>query len=212
LNKKSADDDLSLQIIQIVETAKPDTVQHLIDLVRAAHPSRTEREITDRILDLQSQNRLRFKPTQVQTEATLAGYLGSSQARWYWMTMILAAATAAVAFTVPENAVPLVYVRYVLGGIFILWLPGYSLIKALFPQKLPLSGSSEAPEKSLDMIERAALSFGMSLAMVPMVGLLLNYTPWGIRLTPIVLSLLALTAVFSTVAVIREYEAARTKS
>jgi uncharacterized membrane protein len=38
------------------------------------------------------------------------------------------------------------------------------------------------------------------------VGLLLNYTPWGIRLTPIVLSLLALTIVFSTAAMIREHQ------
>lgn len=27
-----------------------------------------------------------------------------------------------------------------------------------------------------------------SLALVPLIGLLLNYTPWGIRLTPITLS------------------------
>ena len=35
----------------------------------------------------------------------------------------------------------------------------------------------------------------------------LNYTPWGIRLAPITLSLLALTIVFATVAVLREYQA-----
>jgi uncharacterized membrane protein len=34
----------------------------------------------------------------------------------------------------------------------------------------------------------------------------LNYTPWGIRLTPIVLSLVALTAIFATAAVIREHQ------
>jgi uncharacterized membrane protein len=41
--------------------------------------------------------------------------------------------------------------------------------------------------ENLDPIERIALSLGMSIALVPIVGLLLNYTPWGIRLTPIVL-------------------------
>jgi uncharacterized membrane protein len=46
----------------------------------------------------------------------------------------------------------------------------------------------------------------MSLALVPLVGLLLNYTPWGIRLTPITLSLTALTLTFATAAVIREYQ------
>jgi uncharacterized membrane protein len=38
-------------------------------------------------------------------------------------------------------------------------------------------------------IERLALSFGLSIAVVPLIGLGLNYTPWGIRLTPVVISL-----------------------
>jgi uncharacterized membrane protein len=71
-----------------------------------------------------------------------------------------------VVFTVPEDAYPIVYLRYILGSIFILWLPGYTFIKALFP------------EKELDSIERIALSIGMSIALVPIIGLLLNYTPF----------------------------------
>ena len=69
-------------------------------------------------------------------------------------------------------------------------------IKALFPTK------------ELDNIERTALSVGMSLALVPITGLL-NYTPWGIRVTPVTLSLLALTITFATAAVIREFHLTR---
>ncbi|MCK4445352.1 MAG: DUF1616 domain-containing protein [Thermoplasmata archaeon] len=69
-------------------------------------------------------------------------------------------------------------IRIALGLIFILFLPGYALIAALFP-----SG------KSIDWIERLALSFGLSIAVTPLIGLVLNYTPWGIRLEPIVASL-----------------------
>jgi uncharacterized membrane protein len=46
----------------------------------------------------------------------------------------------------------------------------------------------------------------MSLALVPLVGLLLNYTPWGIRLTPITLSLLALTIALTITGLIREHQ------
>jgi len=107
-----------------------------------------------------------------------------------------------VVFVVPENDFPLVYIRYVLGIIFILWLPGYAFIKTLFPKQLPLRTS----DKDLDRIERIALSIDMSIALVPVVGLLLNYTSWGIRLTPIVLSLTALTLAFATTAIAREYQ------
>jgi uncharacterized membrane protein len=39
----------------------------------------------------------------------------------------------------------------------------------------------------LDGIERIALSFGLSIAITPLLGLGLNYTPLGIRLTPILI-------------------------
>ena len=135
---------------------------------------------------------------------SFAKHVFSEKAVWYWTTIAVAIATVIAVFVIPENAYPIGYIRYVLGSIFVLWLPGYTFIKALFPTKVPIKTSSE----SLDTIERVALSSGMSLALVPIVGLLLNYTPWGIRLTPIVLSLLSLTTIFATVAVIREYETA----
>jgi len=61
----------------------------------------------------------------------------------------------------------------------------------------------------MDTVESVVLSFGMSLALVPLVGLILNYTPCGIRLTTITLSLLALTIIFATAAVLRKYQAGR---
>jgi uncharacterized membrane protein len=92
--------------------------------------------------------------------------------------------------------------RFALGIIFVLYLPGYTFIKALFPSKVPTKTSSE----NLDTIERVVLSLGMSLALTPIVGLILNYTPWGITLTPITLSLLALTVIFATAAILREHQ------
>jgi uncharacterized membrane protein/LysM repeat protein len=81
-----------------------------------------------------------------------------------------ALATVAVALLVPA----LGPIRVVLGLLFILLLPGYALIAALYPRK-----------GDLDSIERVALSFGLSIAIVPLIGLALNYSPWGIRLNPI---------------------------
>jgi len=72
-------------------------------------------------------------------------------------------------------------VRVILGLPFILFIPGYVLIYALFPSK--------KTDKGIDVIERIALSFGLSIAVVPLIGLGLNYTPWGIRLEPILLSI-----------------------
>jgi uncharacterized membrane protein len=69
-------------------------------------------------------------------------------------------------------------VRIILGLPLVLFLPGYALIATLFPRK-----------DDLDGIERVALSFGLSIAITPLLGLALNYTPFGIRLTPILIVL-----------------------
>jgi len=86
-------------------------------------------------------------------------------------------------------------VRVILGLPFILFIPGYILIFALFPIK--------KTEKGIDIIERIALSFGLSIAVVPLIGLALNYTPWGIRLEPILLSIFIFVVGVGIVAIYR---------
>ena len=73
---------------------------------------------------------------------------------------------------------PSTIARIILGLPFLLFFPGYTLIAALFHKKGSLGG-----------VERLALSFGLSIAVVPLIGFILNYTPWGIRLYPILISL-----------------------
>ncbi|GBF33935.1 hypothetical protein DCCM_3046 [Desulfocucumis palustris] len=83
-------------------------------------------------------------------------------------------------------------VRVALGLPFVLFFSGYALIAALFPAR-----------DALDGIERVALSFGLSVAVGPLPGLILNYTPWGIRLYPILLTLLVFTMLLSVIAIHR---------
>jgi len=83
-------------------------------------------------------------------------------------------------------------VRIPLGLLMVLFVPGYTLIAALFPKM-----------KDLDGIERVALSFGLSIAVVPLIGLGLNYTPWGIRLTPVVISMAIFTLAMAGAAYLR---------
>ena len=44
------------------------------------------------------------------------------------------------------------------------------------------------------------MSFGLSIAVVPLMGLILNYTPWGITLYPVLISLVIFVLVASGVA------------
>lgn len=109
--------------------------------------------------------------------------------------------------------------RVIFGLAFVLFLPGYAFIAALFPEAGtgPIHGDDEDADieerkggrlrdRGIDGIERVALSFGLSIAIVPMVGLILNFTPWGIRLVPIVVSVSGFTVVCTGVAARRRWE------
>ena len=89
-------------------------------------------------------------------------------------------------FFTPMPQLSALPVRMPLGMVMVLFLPGYTLIAALFPGK-----------DDLDSIERVALSFGLSIAVVPLIGLGLNYTLWGIKLIPVVISLAIVTIVMA---------------
>jgi len=212
LNDETPTEPLAETILRITAQHKPETVSQLVELVRQAYAEDREmldvrqtyetqrKQILSTILKLQQQGKLQLTPRPPPPLPTSA-YLKTSAALWFWTTLVLTLATLTAVFTIPETDYPLVYVRYALGATFVLGLPGYAFTRALFPQQLPI----KTGEKDLDIIERAALSIGMSLALVPMVGLLLNYTPWGISLTPIVLSLVTLTVVFAVAAILREH-------
>ena len=127
--------------------------------------------------------------------------------------------------------------RVVFGLVFVLFLPGYAFVAALFPEaktgdnqqesESPTdeSGStkptavpgteaaaeSEATSRTeptvqqegIDGIERTALSFGLSIAIVPLIGLALNFTPWGIRLVPTIITVTMFTLACVAVATVR---------
>lgn len=82
--------------------------------------------------------------------------------------------------------------RIVLCVAFLVFFPGYTLVAALFPKK-----------DSLDSVERMALSLVLSIAVVPLIGLILNYTPWGIMTYPIVGSISGFVLICSLVALLR---------
>ena len=121
-----------------------------------------------------------------------AEYIRGPDSLWFWALVATVAVTIPVVFL--STAPPLLYLRYALGALFVLYLPGSMLIEALYSKA-----------KDLEAIERVALSVGLSLALVPLVGLLLNFTPWGIRIVPVMVSLALLTVALATVSLYRKF-------
>jgi hypothetical protein len=182
------------RIVQLARDESPESVEKLVKLAKE-RLSLEEGIVLKHVVRLVNEERIRLRePSKMEAHA-LSTYMRSGEARWFWATIFLGAMTTTVVFAIPEGTYPLAYVRYVVGTIFVLWLPGYTFLKALFPSK-----------KDLGTVERFALSIGLSLALVPIVGLVLNYTPWGVKQTPMTVGILALSLALATVAIIREHE------
>lgn len=186
--KRGLDD----KIIEIIEAFSPSNVRELLEIAQL-QLSTPKKDLLDIILRLQDEGKINLKTPEKEIQYSLREYFFKGGLYWFWTVIFLSITATLTIFLIPENAYPLIIGRYILGSLFVLFLPGFSLVKALFPKK------------ELDSVERVALSLGLSLAVVPIIGLLLNYTPWGIRLTPIALVLLSYTVFLSFVAVIREY-------
>ena len=106
--------------------------------------------------------------------------------------LIIAALCSVALVAVDVAAAPATPARVALGVPFVLLLPGYVLVAAIFPGRDDLS-----------FLERIALGAGLSAAIVPLLGLALNYSPWGIRPHPIVLSVMLFTLTVAAVAAAR---------
>jgi hypothetical protein len=147
-------------------------------------------DATKTVYALQKQGTLQL--LEPKPPSTLMKYALSLQSLWFWALTALVASMIPTVFYVVDP--PFLYLRYVLGSLFVLYLPGSMLIEALYPKS-----------QDLESLERLALSIGLSLAVTPLLGLLLNYTPWGIRLTPITISLATFTEAMAVTALIRKY-------
>ena len=135
---------------------------------------------------------VRFVDTKPPT--SYPGYLLSLYSAWFWLVVGVLASMALTIYVLPQRP-PISWLRVGLGMLTSLYLPGFTFIEALYPKK-----------DELEELERFALGVGLSLALTPLVGFVLNYTPWGIRLNPITAAISLLTLAFGLLGVYRKYQ------
>lgn len=180
--------DLQELVLETAKTLSQPTVSQVIDaLVKQKGLKFTD--ATQAVYLEWKKGTLNLAETNPSTKLT--SYLFSLENAWFWATTGFIICSALVIFTAES---PLfLYVRYVLGGVFI-FLPGFMLISAIYPRG-----------DDIDGIERIGLSIGLSLAILPIMALLLNYTPLGIRLESIVAVIAVLTEFLAVICVVKRF-------
>jgi uncharacterized membrane protein len=98
-------------------------------------------------------------------------------------------------------------VRVVFGFLFVLFVPGYAILAALFPMAAEQDGPSSEetttamlPSRGISPVERGTLSIAVSIATVIILGLGIELSPWRIRLTSVFGAIGSATLVATVVA------------
>jgi uncharacterized membrane protein len=117
---------------------------------------------------------------------------GRAEARTPWRDFAIAGGAGLVLVllgVVAEHAAILHPARIVFGLAFVLYVPGYLLVAAIFPRTDDLDGP-----------ERLGLRLGLSVASIALLALVIDRLPWGLGMVPIFGGTLILTATLSAVA------------
>ena len=189
------------EILCVINEKKPQSVIQLVQIVRGKNYDLTEEELIKLIMKMQAERLIKLSD-QVESNSFMM-YVVSPKVIWYWITIAISVTTLLL-FFVPLDSIfyPLIYARNILGLIFILFLPGYACVRAFFPIT-----RAEFSLQNLMVVERIALSIGLSIVLVSMISLFVYFSPFGLDLSAIVLSLFVFTFFLMTALAIKEYNA-----
>jgi hypothetical protein len=149
-------------------------------------------KVIERIYELNSKGLIKF--VDPNPPRSLMRYIFSLYSLLFWIIEGFIALTAASIYLLP-SMYPFIYLRAVAGVIFVIFIPGYVFIETLFLRKT-----------ELDKLIRLILSISMSILIVSIVGLVINYTPWGINLDPALAFLIILVSAMGIISVYRKYD------
>ena len=189
-------------IVQRIRAERPRTVRGLFGIIKLKSPiiSRaraiSEEDFVQIIKELEEDGVIELQLPVSKVDSYLSYLTVFDENLWFYLVALVATVTLLTIYVLPSNY-PIVAARWIVGSIFVLFLPGFVTIQTLFPEG-----------KELGSIERFALTIGLSLAITPLIGLILNYTPWGIRLNPIVTALSMFTLGIGLVGTVRRYKIA----
>ena len=144
------------QALKCLEKNNGSTVETLFGALKANMPNLTETEVTDLVWRLAEEDRVDLEDVPPASNSVREYLRLWDRNLWFYLSVAASLMTVLVVYALPTD-LPLVAIRWILGSVFVLFIPGYVTVEALFPKG-----------RELDGIERFALSVGLSLALVPL--------------------------------------------
>ncbi|ADY01247.1 hypothetical protein VMUT_1040 [Vulcanisaeta moutnovskia 768-28] len=124
------------------------------------------------------------------TQSSAAQYLFSIESLWFWISL----AITYIAFaSIYVNNLVINFIRYFVGAIFITFVLGYAVVEFVYPK-----GDEVSP------LERFVLSLGLSITIIPIVGVILSYMPFKYTVYSVSAALTILASIMLILALARK--------
>jgi hypothetical protein len=182
---------LKRMIMELLHKDHSMRIEVMVDILCGIDNSLTIGDIHDAIEVLKQENLVVTKKRPIQNQYSFFAYVTRNyESLPFWSVVAITVLTLVSVVFMP-SAAPWNVIRFIVGGAFMLILPGFSILQLLFPAK------------DISNMERFALSVGLDLALLPLIGLVFAYSPFGIQLYPIVIFLSLLCICLSTIGAYR---------
>jgi hypothetical protein len=179
-------------IVQTISEHKPTTIGQLAALIKEEQ-SIDEDTFIETINEMVKDKSLILDEPQYPIHSFLDYLFTINISSWFWVTITIIALTALLA-TSGSDILPVDLLRWCFGSLFLLFLPGYSCLQLLLPK-----------DSEINRSQRLVFSIPTSLSIVILVGFSLNYSPLGIRLDSLLVSISAITLLLTIPAAFRAY-------
>jgi uncharacterized membrane protein len=171
------------------------TGEHLYKALSAKFPNITEDIFAELMQGLSRRNQIHVYE-QPSVKSILRYMIMWDRTLWFYASIIASIFAALSAYMIEPNS-SLILLRWSLGLLFVLFLPGFVALETLLPFV------------DLRVLDRCILSIAVSLILDMLTGVALNFTPWGIRLEGILLLLGGETMCLAVLGIVRQYQAFR---
>ena len=184
------------EIIEITKLKKPSTGAELVELI--TEEFNISRELAIKyVLDLEDKRKILFIEQEGRRPEDIKEFLVSSKVYWYYLVMLVSVFMFFSSFISSPKTMLSLYFTYLVGTFFVLFIPGYCITRILY------SGIEVSRLKFI------VFSIGISVSMASIIGVIMNYTPWGINKIPIVIMEFFIITFLSSYAVYKEFLIAR---
>src|ERR671914_1086969 len=176
------------KIAEIIHSRPHRTIREITNELKSTDKSISLVEVQEAFRSLQQDGIVRlYDPTALHS---FGKYLKHDTS--FWIVCLIMAATLALVYFAPSDKL-WVAVRICLGTVFVILVPGYALLSLLVGRT------------KINYLERLVLSIAASLAVISMLGLVLNSGPLGLELNVIVLSISCFSLIFMILASYRSF-------